>query len=93
METTNQRHPDIAVFYTPVLKSVSDVVNTSFWYYMHGVFIQNLKLYILPFGSADDRELVMTIEGEQGNAWKFANVYFQPAGPFQVNYSYNTHVC
>jgi|JYMV01.1.fsa_nt_gi hypothetical protein len=94
METTNQRHPDIAIFYTPVLQSVSGVVvNTSFWYYMHGVFIQNLKLYILPLGSVDDRELVMTITGEQGDTWKFARVYFQPVGPFQVNYSYNIHAC
>ncbi|CAC5389585.1 unnamed protein product [Mytilus coruscus] len=84
METTKQKHRDIAMFYSPVIEQTDQVVNVTFWYHMHGIFIQSLKVYIFP--GNEDQQLVMAINFEHGKQWKLAVAYLEHIGPFKIGF-------
>lgn len=85
METTSKKHRDIAMFYSPIIEQTQtdQVVNVTFWYYMHGIFIQSLKVYVFPDNG--DQQLVKAINNEQGKQWKQAVAYLEHMGPFKVS--------
>lgn len=90
MESTNQKHRDIALLLTPSLEAQNSVVNVTFWYCLHGIFIQSLKLYLIPIKNKhlgidfEDSELLATIKGEHGSEWKQTSIFLQHWGPFKV---------
>ncbi|XP_063432710.1 MAM and LDL-receptor class A domain-containing protein 1-like [Mytilus trossulus] len=84
METTNNKHRDIAMFYSPIIEQTDQVVNVTFWYYMHGIFIQSLKVYVFPGNG--DQQLVISINNEQGKQWKQAVAYLEHMGPFKIGF-------
>ncbi|CAG2216593.1 unnamed protein product [Mytilus edulis] len=86
METTSKKHRDIAMFYSPIIEQIQtdQVVNVTFWYYMHGIFIQSLKVYVFPGNG--DQQLVKAINNEQGKQWKQAVAYLEHMGPFKIGF-------